>query len=177
MDKGKCCYWYFMARFVLMFHLGTSPNTVTPKRTPSLPITLSWNEEMIAEINPLTLEKLVWPTLHDSSTRNTMSACTTVLHAEERTKERLKSAWGPTVEWKSKILFSVFHPISCHQIAVLFHHVAILLFSCSCHAAKASHKSLWIFNETQVSQRDYQYSEHSSNKTLVQRWGTLRIIR
>lgn len=46
-----------------------------------------------------------------------------------------------------------------------------------CHAGRAPHKSPWIFNETQVSQRDYQYSEHSSNKTLVQRWGTLRIIR
>lgn len=65
-------------------HLGTSPKTVTPKRTPSSPTTLSWKEETMAEMKSLTLEKLVWPALHDSSTRNTMSACTTVLHAEER---------------------------------------------------------------------------------------------
>lgn len=66
------------------FHLGTSPKTVTPKRTPSLPITLVWKEEMMVEMKSLTLVKLVSPTLHDSSTRNTMSACPTVLHAEGR---------------------------------------------------------------------------------------------
>lgn len=46
----------------------------------------------MAEMKPLTLEKLVWPTLHDSSTKNTMSACTTVLHAEGRRTEELVRA-------------------------------------------------------------------------------------
>lgn len=65
-------------------YLGTSPKTVTPKRTPSSPTTLFWKEETMAEMKSFTLEKLVWPTLHDSSTRKTMSACNTVLHAEGR---------------------------------------------------------------------------------------------
>ncbi len=70
-------------------YLGTSPKTVTPKRTPSVPTTLSLKVETIAEMKFLTLEKLDCPTLHDSSTRNTMSACTTVLHAEERRTDEL----------------------------------------------------------------------------------------
>lgn len=70
-----------------------------------------------------------------------------------------------------------FYSNTDHQIAVLFYDVVSFTFAYFCHAARAPHKSQWIFNETQVSQRDYQYSEHSSNKTLVQQWGTLRIIR
>lgn len=84
----KCCKTHLYE-----FYLGTSPKTVTPKRTPSAPMTLSWKEEVIAEMKSLTLEKLFWPTLHDSSTRNTMSACTTVLHAEGRRKDQLVCAW------------------------------------------------------------------------------------
>lgn len=60
--------------FALLFYRGMSPKTVTPKRTPSGPTTLPLKEEMMAEMKLLTLLKLVWPTLHDSSTRNTMSA-------------------------------------------------------------------------------------------------------
>lgn len=40
------------------------------------------------EMKFLTLEKLVWPTAHDSSTRKTMSACATVLHAELMKKKK-----------------------------------------------------------------------------------------
>lgn len=46
---------------------------------------------MMEEMKFLTLEKLVWPTAHDSSTRKTMSACATVLHAELRKKKKKKS--------------------------------------------------------------------------------------
>lgn len=66
---------------VLDSHLGTSPKTVTPKRTPSAPTTLPLKEETMVEMKSLTLEKLLWPNPHDSSTRNTTSACATVLHA------------------------------------------------------------------------------------------------
>lgn len=65
-----------------LLYLGTSPKRVTPKRTPSVPTALPLKEEMRDEMKSLTLERLLWPVLHDSSTRNTMSACTTVLHAE-----------------------------------------------------------------------------------------------
>lgn len=43
----------------------------------------------MAEMKPFTLEKLVCPTPHDSSTRKTKSACTTVLHAEETRVDKL----------------------------------------------------------------------------------------
>lgn len=71
----------------MLEYLGTSPKSVTPKRTPSAPTVLSLKEDMMAEMKSLTLEKLVWPTLHDSSTRNTMSAWTAVLQAENQEME------------------------------------------------------------------------------------------
>lgn len=82
--KNKSLTW---CQEFMLDYLGTSPKRVTPKRTPSAPTALSWKEDMMAEMKSLTLKKLVWPTLHDSSTRNTMSACTTVLQAK-KTREQ-----------------------------------------------------------------------------------------
>lgn len=89
---------YVVPMFAFEFYLAISPKTVTPKRTPSGPTTLSLKEETMVEMKSLTLEKLVWPTLHDSSTRNTMSACTTVLHAEGAMGELVSAQ----ISWKDR---------------------------------------------------------------------------
>lgn len=128
----KSLWLYSCAFSGLKTYLGTSPKTVTPKRTPSLPTKLSLKLVMMAETKSLTWEKLLGPTFHDSSTRNTMSACATVLHAE-RGKRRV----NPPVP-----------PHSNHQIAVL-------LCSAAFNVAGEPHKSPWIFNEAQVSRRNY----------------------
>lgn len=47
---------------------------VTPKRTPSGPITPLWKDRIISAMNSLIWPKLEGPTDHDSSTKNTMSA-------------------------------------------------------------------------------------------------------
>lgn len=94
---------------------------MTPKRTPSVPTTLYLKLVMRAEMKFLTRATLLWPTLDDSSTRNTMSACTTVLHAERVRGKKPKNEY---VQTKS------FDSLANHQIAVLlycgsfnFHHV------------------------------------------------------
>lgn len=48
---------------------------------PSDPITLVWKDLIISAINSLTCWKLEGPTVHDSSTMNTMSAVKAVLHS------------------------------------------------------------------------------------------------
>lgn len=91
-------------------YLGMSAYKVTPKRTPSDPITLLWKDRIISAMNSLIWLKLEGPTDHDSSTKNTMSAGKAVRHSErEQTKPSVDKLDTGYYEFKSDLLSSHLH--------------------------------------------------------------------